>query len=193
MANAGLTGAVPLSHSFLYERVGSGDRVVDATCGNGRDTLFLARLAGPGGKVWAFDLQEEALAKTRDLLAEAGFLGQTELVNAGHERLAEFVTGPVKAVIFNLGYLPGGDRHFITRPAQTMAALDQACQLLLPRGIIAVCVYTGHPGGTDEGKAVEEWAAGLSPRDFNTWVCRQANRGPSAPYLVLVEKTGKKT
>ncbi len=191
MRNDGLTGAVPLSHFFLSERLAPGDRAVDATCGNGRDTLFLARSVGSDGKIWAFDLQEEALAKTSTLLTEAGCLAQAELVAAGHERLAEFVPGPVKAVIFNLGYLPGGDRHFVTRPAQTLAALDQASRLLLPGGIVAVSVYTGHPGGADEGNAVEEWAAGLSPRDFNTWVCRQANRGPSAPYLVLVEKTGK--
>ncbi len=193
MRNDGLTGAVPLSHFFLSERLAPGDRAVDATCGNGRDTLFLAQSVGPGGKIWAFDLQEEALAKTSTLLTEAGCLAQVELVAAGHERLAEFVPGPVKAVIFNLGYLPGGDRHFVTRPAQTLAALDQASRLLLPGGIVAVCVYTGHPGGTDEGITVGEWAAGLSPRDFNAWVCRQANRGPSAPYLILVEKTGKQT
>ncbi len=191
MENGGLTGAVPLSHFFLRERVGHGDRVVDATCGNGRDTLFLAGLAGPAGKVWAFDLQEQGLANTRALLANAGCLAWTQLVAAGHERLAEFVGEPVRAVHFNLGYLPGGDRNLITRPENTLAALDQASRLLLPGGIITVCVYTGHPGGADEGKAVEEWAAGLSPGEFNTWVSRQANRGPTAPYLVLVEKAAR--
>ncbi len=191
MENGGLTGAVPLSHFFLRQRVRLGDRVVDATCGNGRDTLFLAGLVGPAGKVWAFDLQEQGLANTRALLADAGCLARTELVMAGHERLAEFVEGPVRAAHFNLGYLPGGDRNLITRPENTLAALDQAARLLLPGGIITVCVYTGHPGGMEEGEAVENWSAGLSPGEFNAWVSRQANRGPTAPYLVLVEKAAR--
>ncbi len=188
MKTENLRGAVALSHFFLEERVKPGDRVADATCGNGHDTLFLARLVGPGGKVWAFDLQEQALANTRLLLDEAGCLAQTELVAAGHERLAEFVGEPLKAVIFNLGYLPGGDKNFVTRPEQTLAALDRAAHLLLPGGIITVCVYTGHPGGAAEGEAVEQWAAGLAPAEFNAWVSRQLNRPASAPYVVIIDK-----
>ncbi|HTP66794.1 MAG TPA: class I SAM-dependent methyltransferase [Geobacteraceae bacterium] len=187
MGYEGLAGAVHLAHFFLRERVGAGDRVADATCGNGHDTLFLARLVGPCGRVWAFDLQEQALANTRALLDGADCLAQTELVAAGHERMAEFIDEPLKAVLFNLGYLPGGDRDLVTRPEGTLAGLDQASHLLLPGGIITVCVYTGHPGGEDESKAVNEWAAGLSPREFNTWVSRQANRGAAAPYLVFIE------
>jgi len=185
---AGLRGAVALSHSFLRERVRGGDRVVDATCGNGHDTLLLARLVGPGGKVWAFDIQETALAGTRELLREAGCLAQAELVAAGHERLSEFVREPVGAVAFNLGYLPGGDKSCVTRPEQTVAALQQGGDLLLPGGIVTVAVYTGHPGGTEEGRAVDAWAAGLDPARFNVWRCGQANRPSTAPYLVVVEK-----
>ena len=183
-----LRGAVALSHLFLEERVKPGDRVADATCGNGHDTLFLARLVGPDGKVWAFDLQKQALANTRLLLVEAGCLTQTELVAAGHEHLAEFVGEPLKAAIFNLGYLPGGGKDFVTRPEQTLAALDQAARLLLPGGIITVCVYTGHPGGAVEAGAVEQWAAGLAPAKFNAWMSRQFNRPASAPYVVIIEK-----
>jgi ubiquinone/menaquinone biosynthesis C-methylase UbiE len=188
MKTENLRGAVALSHFFLEERVKPGDRVADATCGNGHDTLFLARLVGPGGKVWAFDLQEQAQANTRLLLDQAGCLAQTELVAAGHERLAEFVGEPLKAVIFNLGYLPGGDKNFVTRPEQTLAALDRAAHCLLPGGIITVCVYTGHPGGAAEGEAVEQWAAGLAPAEFNAWVSRQLNRPASAPFVVIIDK-----
>jgi ubiquinone/menaquinone biosynthesis C-methylase UbiE len=188
MEKESLRGAVALSHFFLRGRVRPGDRVADATCGNGHDTLLLARLVGPAGKVWAFDLQEEALAKTRKVLAEAGCLAQTELLAAGHERLAEFAQESLRAVVFNLGYLPGGDKGFVTRPEQTLAALDQAKRLLLPGGIITICVYTGHPGGAEEGEAVETWASALAAEEFNVWRSRQLNRPPTAPYLVLVEK-----
>jgi SAM-dependent methyltransferase len=190
MDKESLRGAALLSHLFLKERVKQGDRVADATCGNGHDTLFLARLVGEGGKVWAFDIQEKALANTRMLLAEAGCLGQVELVASGHERFAEFAGGPLKAVVFNLGYLPGGDKSVVTRPAATVAALEQAAGLLNPGGVITVCIYTGHPGGAEEGEAVERWAASLPTTGFNVWLSRQINRPPTAPYLLLVEKTG---
>ncbi len=184
----GLRGAVPLSHFFLRERVRPGDRVADATCGNGHDTLLLARLVGPAGKVWAFDVQAGALAETRALLFEEGCLDQVEMVGAGHERLAEFVGEPLRAAVFNLGYLPGGDKQLVTRPENTVTALAQAADILLPGGIITVCIYPGHPGGVEEGEAVEQWGAALDPRQFNVWRSGQLNRPETAPYLTVVEK-----
>jgi predicted methyltransferase len=186
----GLRGAVALSRFFLLERVRPGDVVVDATCGNGHDTLLLARLVGPAGRVWAFDVQLEAVESTRALLAGEGVLDRVEIVQAGHERLAEFVRGPLAAVVFNLGYLPGGEKELVTRPEHTVTALQQAAGFLSPGGMITVCIYTGHPGGPEEGEAVESWAMSLSPDRFNVWRSRQMNRPETAPYLVLVERGG---
>ena len=188
MSDAGLRGATALCHLFLRERVQAGDRVVDATCGNGHDTLLLARLVGSAGKVWGFDIQEPALAATAALLEREGCREQVELLHAGHERIAEFVDGPLDAVIFNLGYLPGGDREIVTRPAETLSALNQASELLAPGGRICIVLYSVHPGGTEEAEAVESWAAGLPPKEFHVWRSRQMNRSPAAPYLILVEK-----
>lgn len=188
----GLRGAVPLCHLFLRERVRAGDRVVDATCGNGNDTLLLAKLVGSTGKVWAFDTQEAAIGATQTALAEAGCREWVEVVHGGHERLAEQVTGPVAAVVFNLGYLPGGDKGFVTRPESTRQALEQAASLLMPGGVVLVVVYTGHPGGDEEWDTVRSWAAGLAPREFNVWQARQMNRSEAAPFLVLVEKASRK-
>lgn len=188
MSDAGLRGATALCHLFLRERVQAGDRVVDATCGNGHDTLLLVRLVGSAGKVWGFDIQEPALAATAALLEREGCREQVELLHAGHERIAEFVDGPLDAVIFNLGYLPGGDREIVTRPAETLSALNQASELLAPGGRICIVLYSVHPGGTEEAEAVESWAAGLPPKEFHVWCSRQMNRSPAAPYLILVEK-----
>lgn len=188
MVKESLRGAVALSHFFLSERVKPGDRVVDATCGNGHDTLFLARLVGEEGKVWAFDIQETALANTRRLLLEAGCLTQVDLVASGHERFAEIIGEPLKAAVFNLGYLPGGDKKIITHQDASLAALEQAAGLLIPGGLIAVCIYTGHAGGAEEGDAIENWAAALPPEEFNVWLSRLINRPASAPYVLLIEK-----
>ncbi len=189
IANAELSGAVPLAHLFLRGRVKAGDRVADATCGNGRDTLLLAQLVGEAGRVWAFDLQEVALAAAKELLAAHGVLDRVELVRAGHERLAaEVVDGSLAAVVFNLGYLPGGDRRVITRPATTLPALAAALGLLAPGGLLLVVIYTDHDGAREEEEAVTNWATALEPRSFNVWASRQLNRSAAAPYLVLVEK-----
>ncbi|GFO68330.1 rRNA methyltransferase [Geomonas limicola] len=183
-----LRGAVPLAHFYLRERVREGDRVLDATCGNGQDTLFLAELVGEGGEVWALDVQPRAIAATAELLERHGLSGRVRLVETGHERLGELVCGELAAAVFNLGYLPGGDAALVTVAEKSVAALEQAAGLLKPGGILTVALYTGHEGGPEEAGAVESWAAGLSPREFNVWTCRQLNRPPVAPYLVFVEK-----
>jgi len=184
----GLRGAVPLCHFFLRERVRPGDRVVDATCGNGNDTLLLARLVGPMGKVWAFDTQESALIATDAALSAAGCRDWVEVVRDGHERLAEYVTEPVSVVVFNLGYLPGGDKGFVTRPESTLAALEQASKLIARGGLSLAVVYTGHPGGDEEWEVVKSWGTSLPPQEFNVWQARQMNRSEVAPFLVVTEK-----
>ncbi|HJV65824.1 MAG TPA: class I SAM-dependent methyltransferase [Geomonas sp.] len=183
-----LRGAVPLSHFYLRQRVRPGDLAVDATCGNGFDTLLLAELVGVGGKVWAFDVQPVATVATRELLEKEGLLACVDVLETGHERLSEFVPKGVKVVVFNLGYLPGGAHAVVTSPETTLSALEQAASLLLAGGIIAISLYTGHEGGAEEALAVERWAAALPPKYFNVWCSRQLNRPPVAPYLVLVEK-----
>jgi len=186
-----LRGAVPLSHFYLRQRVRRGDLVLDATCGNGLDTLLLAQLVGEGGRVWAFDLQPRAIAATRELLEGQGCLGWVKLIAAGHERLTEFVPAGLSAAVFNLGYLPGGgENSLVTSPVSTVSALEQAARLLKPGGIITVSLYTGHAGGPEEAEAVEGWGAALPPKNFNVWCSRQLNRPATAPYLVLVEKIG---
>jgi SAM-dependent methyltransferase len=162
--------------------------VLDATCGNGLDTLLLAELVGETGRVWGFDLQPRAIAATRALLEQQGRLPGVELVEAGHERLDEFVPAGLAAAVFNLGYLPGGETTLVTSPASTLSALQQAASLLKRSGIITISLYTGHDGGPEEALAVEQWGASLAPKTYNAWCSRQLNRPGTAPDLVLVER-----
>ncbi|MRR06557.1 MAG: methyltransferase domain-containing protein [Deltaproteobacteria bacterium] len=188
MRTEGIAGAVGFSHLFLRRTVQLGDRVIDATCGRGRDTLFLAGLVGDSGKVWAFDVQEEALAETASRIRDAGCSSWVTLVPAGHENLSEYIQEPVRAVVFNLGYLPGNSAGIVTLPETTLSALDQSLPLLLPGGVIVLAMYTGHPGGEEEAAHVEAWARALAPREFVVWKSRQLNRSDSAPYVLVVEK-----
>jgi ubiquinone/menaquinone biosynthesis C-methylase UbiE len=184
-----LRGPVQLCHLFLRERLKPGDRVVDATCGNGHDTLLLAGLVGPSGRVWSFDIDNAALGEVKNRLREASLETEIELIHAGHEHLADHVGEPLRAVVFNLGYLPGGAGDIVTQPKTTLAALEQSVRLLLPGGFILLAVYTGHTGGREEGEAVDSWASGLPSPRFNVWRSSLLNRQAEAPYLLVIEKT----
>jgi len=183
-----LSGPVQLSHSIIRTFVRNGDRVVDATCGNGNDTCLLAELVGPQGTVWAFDIQKTALEETSVRLAALGLEKRVQLVHTGHEFMYEYVVPTVSAVVFNLGYLPGGDRSIITRPDTTLRALDQSLQLLSPGGILAVTVYSGHAGGAHEKSSVFTWAAALPQQAFHSWRMGQVNTPANAPSFILIQK-----
>lgn len=150
-----------LAHDLLRTVLEAGDHAVDATAGNGHDTRFLAEAVGDKGRVLGLDIQEAAIRVTGSRLARAGLSDRVTLLQAGHERLDELLPAPMrgnlKAVMFNLGYLPGGDRARITRPDTTLTALAAALDHLRPDGVISLLVYRGHPGGDDEYVAIHHW------------------------------------
>jgi ubiquinone/menaquinone biosynthesis C-methylase UbiE len=166
----------------------AGDVAVDATCGNGKDTLFLAECVGPGGKVFAFDIQEAAIRNTHDLIKEKGFLDRVSLHQENHENILHIVDVPVKAAMFNLGYLPGGDHGVITKPDTTIKALEGLFTLLLPGGLVSVIAYTGHPRGEEEKKLVQGFLEEVEQRQFSVLHYRFVNQINHPPQLFLIEK-----
>ena len=154
------------AHLIVSEYLQPGDQAVDATAGNGHDSLFLAEQVGGNGKLFAFDIQEQALSATARRLQEAGQDRQLNLVHRGHEHLRDSLPpesiGRIQAVMFNLGYLPHSDKTTITRQDNTLPALEQAHAVLAPGGIISVLAYRGHPGGLEESLAVQKTMAALA-------------------------------
>ena len=150
---------VDRAHELLGETLSEGDLAIDATAGNGHDVAFLAEQVGSSGKVYAFDLQKDAIEATARLLAEKG-VENIELHQCGHERMDEVlppeIMGQVAAVTFNLGYLPGGDKSVVTQTTTTRMALRLSMDLLRPGGLLVVVAYRGHPGGPEECEAVQE-------------------------------------
>jgi predicted methyltransferase len=147
----------------LAEVLQEGDYAVDATVGNGHDTLFLARQVGATGHVWGFDIQADAIAGAREQLLALGLQRRVTLLQRGHQELAEAlpaeVHGRLAAVMFNLGYLPGSDKRVTTQAGTTLAALVAARAQLRPGGLLSVLAYRGHPGGQQEADAVAAWLA----------------------------------
>ena len=172
-----------MAHDFLAQVITKDDVVVDATMGNGYDTLFLARLAK---QVYAFDIQEQAIEKTSQRLLEAG-LTNVELLLQGHETVDQFVT-EAKAGIFNLGYLPSADKSIITKPQTTIEALEKLCQLLVKGGRIAIMIYYGHEGGDIERDAVLDYVSQLPQQEYTATIYRILNQINNPPFLVMIEK-----
>ena len=172
-----------IAHAFLEEVVTDEDIVVDATMGNGHDTLFLARLAK---KVYAFDIQEQAIEQTTKRLAEAK-LDNVELFLTGHENVDQYVES-IKAAIFNLGYLPSADKTVITQPHTTIQALEKLCQRLVTGGRIAIMIYYGHTGGDVERDAVLDFVSQLPQQEFTVALYKTINQINQPPFLVMIEK-----
>ena len=172
-----------MAHDFLAQVITPEDIVVDATMGNGYDTLFLAKLAK---QVYAFDIQEQALEKTSQRLQEAG-LTNVDLILQGHETVDQFVT-EVKAAIFNLGYLPSADKSIITQPQTTLEALEKLCQMLIKGGRIAIMIYYGHEGGDIERDAVLDFVSKLPQQEYTATIYRTLNQINNPPFLVMIEK-----
>ena len=172
-----------MAHDFLAQVITPEDIVVDATMGNGYDTLFLAKLAK---QVYAFDIQEQALEKTSQRIQEAG-LTNVNLILQGHETVDEYVT-EVKAAIFNLGYLPSADKSIITQPQTTLEALEKLCQMLIKGGRIAIMIYYGHEGGDIERDAVLEFVSQLPQQEYTATIYRTLNQINNPPFLVMIEK-----
>ena len=177
-----------LAADYMRRTVRPGDTVVDATMGNGKDTLFLAELVGETGHVFAFDVQQEAVARTRERLTEAGLDGRATLLLAGHETMAAHVPEPVAAVMFNLGWLPGAAHAVTTKTETTLSAVQAAVHLIAPGGIVTVCVYPGHEEGQRELQALLSYASGLSVREFNVLHHRFLNAPAHTPQLILVQR-----
>lgn len=190
----GFLSVLSMAHKWIAERAQPGDAVIDATAGGGVDTLALAELVGPKGTLYAFDIQQEALDRTGQRLSALkldGRLPALHLKLADHAEMESHIdsedVGKVAAVMFNLGYLPGGDPSVITEPGSTLRALDSAMALLRPGGIMTCVLYPGHPGGEEEAAAVEGWASKLPQSIGQAVLYRQPQRS-AAPYLIAVER-----
>ena len=182
---------VGLHKHFIMEHLCEGDVAVDFTMGNGNDTLFLSRVVGETGRVYAFDIQEEALVSTRAHLEANGAPENYTLVCASHHRVKEFVNEPIKAGMFNLGYLPrSGKKAVTTMRETTMPAVEAAIELLAPDGVLIVAIYPGHEEGALEGEMLREYFGTLSRFRICASEFRILN-SPTSPYFFLIEKSAR--
>lgn len=176
-----------LQKYFICRHLREGGVAVDFTMGNGHDTEFLCRTVGESGKVFAFDIQEQAVESTRKNLDASGCPHVYNLIHASHHRVREFVDCPINAGMFNLGYLPGGDKRITTLRETTMPAVEAAIELLAPDGILCIAVYPGHAEGEAEGEMLSEYLSTLPRWQLCATKIKILN-SPTSPYFIIVEK-----
>ena len=175
-----------LQKQLILTHLGEGDIAVDFTMGNGHDTAFLSKAVGETGHVYAFDIQAQALESTARNLAEQGCPQNYTLIHDSHHKVKEYVKTPFRVGMFNLGWLPGGDKSITTMRETTLPAIRDAIELLDRDGILNIAIYPGHKEGDEEGKLVCEYLSSLSR--FKVCVTRvQIINSPTSPYFLMVE------
>ena len=181
-----VSNVLKLMHMALVPVLERAEVVVDATAGNGHDTLFLAEHTPETACIYAFDIQPQAIANTKARTAQ--YAARIHYILGSHEQLDVQVPGQVDAVLFNLGYLPGAEHTAVTRRESTKCAVDQALAKLKVNGIAVIVVYPGHPEGKAEADMLAAYLAALPCRQFTVGCYRLLNHQQNAPYAYLVER-----
>ena len=176
------------AQTLLKSSINEGDIAVDATAGNGHDTLFLAQLVGDDGFVYAFDVQKQAVDATLHRLLDNALEHRALVLKDGHENVAKYVNKPVAGAIFNLGYLPGSDHEVITRPNTTIQALESLLKLLKVGGIIVLVIYHGHEGGKEERDEVIRFVSELPQKYIHVLRYEFLNQKNDPPFVIALEK-----
>ncbi len=171
---------------FILNHLHAGDVAVDFTMGNGHDTEFLCRTVGEGGRVYAFDIQAAAVESTARRLQEVGCPQNYTLIHDSHHNVKQYVKEPIKAGMFNLGWLPGGDKSITTLRETTLPALADAIDLLDRDAVLNVAVYPGHDEGDAEGKLICDYLSGISRHRICATKVKILN-SPTSPYFIVIE------
>lgn len=183
-----LNRATDLAKDIIKKVVKKDDIVIDATVGNGNDTLFLCDLVGERGKVYGFDIQELAIKRTEERLKKNGLADRALLINDGHENLSKYVNQKVTAIMFNLGYLPRADHKITTKYETTLEAVKQGIDLLATNGVMTIVIYPGHKEGMEEKEKLLEILSNFSQNVVNVLKMEFINQKNNPPLLVAIER-----
>ncbi|MDO9424682.1 MAG: class I SAM-dependent methyltransferase [Methylobacter sp.] len=180
------------AHDLIRDILQPGDIAIDATVGNGHDTAFLAEQVAPSGHVYGFDIQQAAIDSTREKFRQTGLQDCLTLIHASHatmdDKIPAHLHGKISAIMFNLGYLPGGDKSVITLTDSTLKALTVASRILAGNGIITLLAYPGHQGGDLETDQVKNWCELLDTQQFEVGTIYSTEHKDTAPRLFVIRK-----
>ena len=173
---------------YLNRYIKEDDICLDATIGNGNDINRIAKLVGENGKVYGFDIQALAINNTKKTLMAQDIIDRVILIKDSHEHIDTYIEEKLNFIIYNLGYLPKGDKNIKTNEKSTIISINKALNLMASGSIMLITTYTGHPGGSSEDKAVNEFLSSLDQRVFNIVKYDFINQMNNPPILYAVEK-----
>jgi tRNA G37 N-methylase Trm5 len=183
-----IKNATDTAREIIKNSVKPNDTVIDATAGNGNDTLLLAGLVGDEGMVYSFDIQKTAIDKTQELIDLNGLSERVTLINDGHENLLNYIDREINYGIFNLGYLPGGDKSIKTKPETTIKAINAMLSLLKKNGLMLIVVYHGKDSGEEEKKELDKYIKGINQKKYTILQMDYPNWKNKPPFLLIIEK-----
>ncbi len=183
-----LMQGVEFSHWLFNNYLDKHDILIDATCGNGKDTLFLANKLNSEGKLYAFDIQKEAIENTKHKVKVNTLKGNINYINDGHENMDEYVDESVDGIIYNLGFLPGSNKDIKTEKDTTITSLNKSLDLLNVGGLIVAVIYSEHEGGFDEKEAVLNFARKLNYKKYNVLHYHFINQKKTPPEVIAIKK-----
>lgn len=177
---------IDFNQSNMSKILFEGANVVDATCGNGNDSQFIAKNIGINGVLYCFDIQEDAINKTNEKLNGMKDKPKIIMIQKSHENLELYVPDPIDCIFYNLGYLPSSDKSITTKASTTIASLKSAFKILKTHGIISLMIYTEHDNG-EEYNQIRSYLATLNQLSYSIAETKFILR-KSPPILVLIEK-----
>lgn len=178
-------GILPFARTLIDTYIEQGSTVIDATCGNGNDTLYLAQQLDGSGVIHAFDIQQSAINNSK--LKTAAF-NNIHYHLEGHQNVLDYVDAPVRLAIFNLGYLPKGDKSIVTLPETTIQAIERIFSILEKEGIIILVIYPGHAEGQVEKEAILNYLEQFDQGDAHIFKYEFINQKNNPPFICAIEK-----
>ncbi|RQD75158.1 MAG: methyltransferase domain-containing protein [Halanaerobium sp. MSAO_Bac5] len=179
--------AVEFSHHLIKKHLNKDSTLIDATAGNGKDTLFLAELADQNTEILAFDIQKKAVENTKELLEKNKLGDKVKVINDSHANLDAYLKeDQLSLVLFNLGYLPGGDKSIITKAESTLKAVEKSLYFLKKYGIIILVIYKGHQGALKEQKTLIDFVKKLDYKKYNVLKYEFINQSTEPPEVIAI-------
>lgn len=174
-------------HHFLEQHVHPGDFCIDATAGKGNDTAFLCQLVGSRGRVLAFDIQQSAVDATNERLFAEGLSDIGTAILESHTNMHLYAEAEtVDCIMFNFGYLPGGDHSLCTHADTSIAAIRDGLSLLKKQGMMSLCIYSGGDTGFEERDAILDYLKQLDPTQYMVLLSCYYNRPNNPPIPVFI-------
>lgn len=184
-----INNTVSITKEFIKNYIKDGQVVLDATVGNGNDTVLMAERVGASGRIYGFDIQQIAIDNTMKILKENKLEDRVTLIKDSHEDLDKYITDPLDFIIYNLGYLPNGDKNIITQTESTRKSIISSLKLLNKNGLLLINSYIGHDGGKEENLAIENMLKELDQKKYNVLKHSFINQKNDPPILYIIEKS----